>query len=87
VGMLRGRGLICTEYFEGGYKTSFTLSVENHDTCDIPTSVTVIRCTPDRNEILIEMIFITFHDKLMCSCNQGEVIYMVKLQSGHVIIK
>lgn len=26
------------------------------------------------------MVFVTFHDKLMRSCNQGEVIYVVELQ-------
>ena len=37
---------ICTENLEGWYKTCFTLSVQDHDTSYISTSVAVIRSTP-----------------------------------------
>jgi hypothetical protein len=76
------RGNICTEDFESWYKTCFTLSVKDHDTCYISTSVAVIWCTPDCDEVLIEMVFVSFHDELMCSCNQREIIYMVELHQN-----
>ena len=65
-----GGGIICREYSEGGNKASFTLTIENHDGCDVSASIAVIWCTPDGNEVLIEMVLVPFHDKLMSACNQ-----------------
>ena len=35
------------------------------DGCDIATSITIIGCTPDSDETIIEMILATLHDELM----------------------
>ena len=66
----RGRGVICREYSEGGNEACFTLTVENHDGSDVSASIAVIWCTPDGDEVLIEMVLVPLHDKLMSTCNQ-----------------
>ena len=77
------KGLICTENLESRYKTSVT-SVQDHDTSYISTPVAIIRCTPHCNEILIEMVLVSFHDKLMSPRNQREIINMIKLSSAYL---
>ena len=66
----RGGGVICREYSEGGDEAGFTLTVEDHDRSDVSASIAIIWCTPDGDEVLIEMVLVSLHNKLMRTCNQ-----------------
>jgi hypothetical protein len=62
------------------FKGSYELVVHIQDRCDITTSVAVVWCGPNCNEVLIsEPVFKAVHDELMRSGNQRNVIDMIKL--------
>lgn len=75
----REGGSICREYSECWNKASFTLTVENHDGCDVSASVAVIWSAPDGDEVLIEMVLVPLHHKLMGTCNQRQIINVIEL--------
>ena len=47
--------------------------------CQVPASIAVIWCRPDRHEGIVEHILIPFLYKLVCTCNKCERVDMVEL--------
>jgi hypothetical protein len=75
--MINGR-----EDFECGDETRFAFAVEDHDAGDVAAAVAVVGGTPDGHEVLIKVVFVAFHDELMGSCNQREIIDVIELPSA-----
>jgi hypothetical protein len=71
--------LICAKYLEGGNETAFAFAVEDHDGSDVAASVAVIGSAPHRDQVLIKVVFVAFHDELMCSCDEREIVDMIEL--------
>jgi len=63
-------GSICREYSECWNEASFTLTVENHDGCDVSAAVAIIWGAPYGDEVLIKVVLVPLHDKLMSASNQ-----------------
>lgn len=58
----------------------FEIFSQGHDTGYVAATVTVVWSGPDGHNILIlEVVFVTFVDELMCSGNKREVVDMVEL--------
>lgn len=53
-------------------------SVELQNGGDVSAPVAVVRCRPDRDELIIKKRFVSFHDELVCSGDQGQIVLMVK---------
>ena len=73
------RKLICTKDFKGGNETTLAFAIKNHDAGDVTAAVAIIRGAPNSDKILVKVVLVTFHDKLMGSRYQGEVIDVVEL--------
>lgn len=55
---------------------------KGHDTGNVTASVAVIWCRPNSYYILVlEVIFVTLVDQLMCACNELQTVDMVELHS------
>ena len=60
-------------------KLLIEMLIKDQNRSNIVTSITIIWCRPYSNELFIEHFFISLHDQLMCSANEGNVIRMIKL--------
>lgn len=58
---------------------------QGHYACDIAAAVAVVRRGPDRDDVLrCEVVFVSFVDELMCSCDELKVVDVVELQCKSV---
>jgi hypothetical protein len=67
------------EDFECRHETRFALAVEDHDAGDVAAAVAVVGGTPDGHEVLVKVVFVAFHDELMSSCDQREIVDVIEL--------
>lgn len=66
----------CTKQLEGRVEVFADLTHRRQ----VTAAVTVVGRTPDRHHILVvEVIFVSFVNQLMCTSNQGKVVDMAEL--------
>lgn len=76
----RCRALILRRRFEDG-ETSIEIFVQLKNGSDIPAAIAIVRRGPNRQDRFVEVPFIAFHDQLMRSTNQINIIGLIELRN------